>query len=68
MPMRLAPSTAAIWPMRDSAAIGEGVLHMMAERAVVHDMIQFDDAVVGRAQAPALARRPEGPSPIGVTT
>jgi hypothetical protein len=36
------------------AAICKGVLHMMAEGAVVHDMIQFDDAVVDGPEAPAL--------------
>ena len=37
-----------------ASAIGTRVLHMMSEGAVMHDMIQLDRAVVGRAQPPSL--------------
>ena len=61
MPMRLAQSTAAILPTRDRCAmVGVPVLHVMADRAVMHDVIQLDRAVVPRAQV-LLAPLPASP-------
>ncbi len=51
--MRLAQSTAATRPISESPAIRVVVLHVMADRAVMDDVIQLDDAGVGGAQ-PAL--------------
>ena len=52
MPMRLAQSTAAILPMRDARGGSVPVLHVMTERAVVHDVIELDHAVVPGAEMP----------------
>ena len=53
---------------RRCACIGVVVLHVMADRAVMHDVVQLDDAGVGRAQPARAARRRGMPASIGVTT
>ena len=53
---------------RDRAAIRVVVLHVMPDRAVMHDVVELDDARVGRAQAPQLLLARQRSASIGVTT
>ena len=65
--MRLAQSTAATRPIADGAGIGVVVLHVVADRAVVDDVVQLDHAVlVARSRRSCSSAGMSGS--IGVTT
>ena len=48
--MRLAQSTAATRPISDAPSIGVVVLHVVADRAVMHDVVQRDHAACWSAR------------------
>ena len=65
--MRLAQSTAAMRADLGLAGVGVVVLHVMPDRAVVHDVIQLDHAGIRRAKPPRCSSAAMSSS-IGVTT
>ena len=66
--MRLAQSTAATRPISDVAVIRVIVLHVVADRAVMHDVIQLDDAACSSARRRRSCSSPASSPSIGVTT